>query len=139
MSSAKPVVELTRQEGGGWLNKGAMKDRPAKVKPEAMRIRPMTWPGDVEVELVGEDASSIICVVGDSCAGCCCCCWCCYLVKPLMHEFATMRPYECAMITTSRPCVISAEITARAASTSSLNVAFGSPMVDGRVIDLQEI
>lgn len=43
-SSAKPVVWFARQEGGGWPRKGSMKEKPVRVKPEAMRIRPMMVP-----------------------------------------------------------------------------------------------
>lgn len=58
----------------------------------------------------------------------------CGAVKSLIALFPTMPPYECAMTTTLRPCVVSLEMASRAASTSSLNVASGFPAVEGSLI-----
>lgn len=77
------------------------------MKPEAIRIRPMTWAFDL--------------VVVD-------------FVNPFMALLPTMPPYECAMTTTLRSWSSSLEMASRATSRSSLKVADGLPVVEGRVI-----
>lgn len=50
VSTAYPLGLSIRQEGGGRPKKGAMKERPVRVNPDAIRIRPTTCPPDLDAD-----------------------------------------------------------------------------------------
>ena len=86
---AKPVVGSRNQIGGGEPPKLERKGTPVAGKPEARRIRPITWPwfgdevtGLVSVSVTDEDGGigAVPSLIG--------------LANPLIALLATAPPYE---------------------------------------------